>query len=56
MMPFAMILPTAPAAASTLANATRIKRFVAGMGNNRTVTSVTMPSIPSEPLNNASKS
>ena len=56
MMPFAMILPTVPAAASRLANAASSRRFVAGTGNRRTVTSVTIPSMPSEPVNSASRS
>ena len=50
MTPAAMTSPTQPPAASTDANPSSRARAVCGLGNSRTVTSVTTPSSPSEPV------
>ena len=50
MTPFEMIAPTQRAAASTLAKPKSSARASGGRRKSRTVTSVTTPSSPSEPV------
>ena len=50
MTPFAMIAPTHRAAASTLSKPRSSARASGGLRKSLTVTSVTTPSSPSEPV------
>ncbi|MNT49822.1 hypothetical protein D3C72_1866980 [compost metagenome] len=56
MMPAAITLATALPPVTTSPNEAMMTRAVAGFGISFTVTSVTMPSMPSEPMKTASRS
>ena len=49
-MPACRILPTAAQASASRGNAANAVNCAAGLGISRTVTSVTTPSVPSDPM------
>ncbi|MNE50991.1 hypothetical protein D3C80_1455920 [compost metagenome] len=56
MIPAAMISPTARPALATESKAASSTLATCGLGSSLTVTSVMIPSMPSEPVNSASRS